>query len=62
MKRDKPNTHKVKFANKSFEYPMVDYYKSLTRKEVTFDLHWEQMPVVGPILKVFFHLFRKVFH
>ena len=52
MKRDKPSVHKVKLSNRAFEYPMVDYYKSLPGKEVEFNLHWEHMPVVGPILKV----------
>ena len=43
----------VKFSRKGFEYPLVDYYKSLPNKEVKFILHWEHMPVIGPILKVF---------
>jgi hypothetical protein len=52
MKRDKPDVHKVAFTNKPFEYPLVDHYKSMAGKEVQFNLHWEHMPVVGPILKV----------
>lgn len=42
----------MKFNKKSFEYPIIDTFKTLEGKEVTLELHWEHMPVVGPILKV----------
>lgn len=51
MKREEPETHRVKFDKKQFEYPITDTFKSLSGKEVLFELHWEHMPVVGPILK-----------
>jgi hypothetical protein len=41
----------VKDKKRGFEYPLVDAYKNLKGKEVEFTLHWEHMPVVGPILK-----------
>ncbi len=52
MLRPKKESHQIVFSKKSFEYPITDAYKSLEGKEVTFELHWEHMPVVGPILKV----------
>ncbi|MCQ2817069.1 MAG: signal peptidase complex subunit 3 family protein [archaeon] len=32
-------------------YPLVDSKKKLAGKEVTLELHWEHMPVIGPIIK-----------
>jgi hypothetical protein len=52
MNRTEPNTHRVKLNDKAFEYPLVDYYKSLAGKVIEYELNWEHMPVVGPILKV----------
>ena len=52
MLRPDTNSHKIVFSNKSFEYPLIDTYTSLQGKEVTFALHWEHMPVIGPIIKV----------
>jgi hypothetical protein len=54
MKRDQPDSHKVKINNEKFEYPMVDHFNTLAGKDVEFRLNWEHMPVVGPILKVNF--------
>ncbi len=51
MKRSEPYKHMVKVNKRPFEYPIVDVYRSLAGKEVAFELHWEHMPVVGPILK-----------
>lgn len=51
MKRDQPETHHVIFNNKDIEYPLIDANFDLAGKNVTFELHWEHMPVVGPILK-----------
>ena len=51
MKRDKPETHHVVFSKKDIEYPLVDVNFDLAGKNVTLELHWEHMPVVGPILK-----------
>ena len=51
MKRDKPETHSVKADKIHLRYPLFDKYNSLENKDVYFELHWEHMPVVGPILK-----------
>lgn len=51
MLRSEPKGHRVTFNKKSFEYPIVDSYKSLLGKEVELELNWEHMPVVGPIIK-----------
>ena len=50
--RPDTKTHQIVFSKKSFEYPLIDTYKTLEGQDVTFELHWEHMPVVGPILKV----------
>jgi signal peptidase complex subunit 3 len=52
MLRTNTKSHMVSLKRRSFEYPLVDVYKTLEGKEVVFELHWEHMPVVGPILKV----------
>ena len=52
MLRTNPENHKLNFDRKSFEYPLIDAFRSLAGKEVEFELNWEHMPVVGPILKV----------
>jgi hypothetical protein len=52
MLRRKPDSHKVVFDQKMFEYPIVDIFKTLAGKEVQLELNWEHMPVIGPILKV----------
>ena len=49
--RDEPQLHKVNLKDQIFEYPIVDAFKSLSGKSVTFRLNWEHKPVVGPILK-----------
>mgnify|MGYP002623812331 FL=1 len=51
MKRDKPLTHVVKEEKLHLRYPLFDKYNSLGDKEIFLELHWEHMPVVGPILK-----------
>jgi len=64
MLRSEPRTHKLKFDKKSFEYPLVDAFKSLAGKDVELEINWEHMPVIGPILKVnfIFFLFSIKFH
>lgn len=52
MLRPEIKSHQIIFNRKSFEYPLIDAYTTLQGKEVTFELHWEHMPVVGPIIKV----------
>lgn len=51
MKRDKPLTHQVVLKNETAEYPLIDANKNLNGKQVELVLHWEHMPVIGPILK-----------
>ena len=51
MKRDKPLTHIVKEKKIHLRYPLFDKYNSLANKDIYLELHWEHMPVVGPILK-----------
>jgi hypothetical protein len=51
MKRSEPESHQVTFDRKSFEYPLIDKFDSLPGKEAIFELNWEHMPVIGPILK-----------
>lgn len=51
MLRSDPKSHKISFDKKSFEYPLIDTFKTLQGKEVELELNWEHMPVIGPILK-----------
>ena len=51
MKRDQPQTHRITSDALSIKYPMTDSNFDLLGKNVTLELHWEHMPVVGPILK-----------
>ena len=51
MKRDKPLTHVVKEKKIHLRYPLFDKFNSLANKDIYLELHWEHMPVVGPILK-----------
>lgn len=51
MLRNNTKTHRINFSKKPFEYPIIDTFKSLSGRMVLFELHWEHMPVVGPILK-----------
>lgn len=51
MLRRDTKTHHVKLNKKNFEYPIIDAFKSLPGKEIKYVLHWEHMPVIGPILK-----------
>ena len=51
MRRDKPETHIIKEDNVHLRYPLIDKFYTLSEKEVYLELHWEHMPVFGPILK-----------
>ena len=51
MRRDKPETHIIKQDNVNLRYPLIDKFFNLSEKEVYLELHWEHMPVFGPILK-----------
>ena len=51
MRRDKPETHIIKEDNIHFRYPLIDKFYTLSEKDVYLELHWEHMPVFGPILK-----------
>jgi hypothetical protein len=51
MKRDKPLTHVVKEKKIHLRYPLFDKFNSLANKDIYLELHWEHMPVFGPILK-----------
>ena len=51
MRRDKPETHTINENNLHLRYPLTDKFNSLSEKEVYIELHWEHMPVFGPILK-----------
>jgi signal peptidase complex subunit 3 len=57
MLRSEAGSHKIRFDKKSFEYPLVDLFRTLESREVEFELNWEHMPVVGPILKVTYLIF-----
>ena len=50
MRRDKAN-HVIEEDNVHLRYPLFDKYSSLSEKDVYLELHWEHMPVFGPILK-----------
>ena len=49
--RDQPDKYHLNINEELFEYPIVDAYSTLGGKEVLIKLHWEHMPVIGPILK-----------
>lgn len=51
MKRDDIPSHHVVLNKKIAEYPLIDINNGLSEKNVTLELHWEHMPVIGPILK-----------
>jgi len=51
MRRDKPATHTIKKDNILLRYPLFDKYNSLAGKDIYLELHWEHMPVFGPIHK-----------
>ena len=50
MRRDKTN-HVVEEDNLHLRYPLYDKYSTLSEKDIYLELHWEHMPVFGPILK-----------
>ena len=52
MLRNDTLSQKVSFTRKMFEYPIIDNFNTLGGKDVTLELNWEHMPVIGPILKV----------
>lgn len=49
--RVEKDLHHVILKDQIFEYPLIDHFKSLSNKEVIITLHWEHMPIIGPILK-----------
>ena len=51
MKRDDIERHIIKQDKIKLKYPIIDKYFNLSRKNIYFRLHWEHMPVVGPIHK-----------
>lgn len=51
MLRSKPETHSINKAKEYLKYPLIDKKHGLLGKEVYLELHWEHMPVIGPILK-----------
>jgi len=51
MRRDKPETHTIKQDKIHLRYPLFDKFKTLSGKDIYLELHWEHMPVFGPILK-----------
>jgi len=52
IRRNNNNTkYHWKVKHRLFEYPLIDSYLNLADTAVEYKLHWEHMPVVGPILK-----------
>ena len=51
MRRDRPETHTIQQDNLHLRYPLIDKFSALSGKDVYLELHWEHMPVFGPILK-----------
>ena len=51
MKRDDIETHIIKQDKIKFKYPIIDKYFNLSNKNLFLKLHWEHMPVIGPIHK-----------
>ena len=51
MKRDDIETHIIKQDKVKFKYPIIDKYFNLSNKKIFLKLHWEHMPVIGPIHK-----------
>ena len=51
MKRPDIERHKIKETNLHLRYPLIDRNYDLAGKEIYLELHWEHMPVVGPIIK-----------
>ena len=51
MKRDDIASHIFKKDKVKLKYPFIDKYFNLSGKNVFMKLHWEHMPVIGPIHK-----------
>ena len=51
MRRNDTDRHHLVKSNIPFKYPIIDLYQTLAGKEVNLELHWEHMPVIGPIIK-----------
>ena len=51
MKRDEIERHIIRQDKIKLKYPIIDKYLNLSGKNVFFRLHWEHMPVIGPIHK-----------
>lgn len=51
MKRDEVQRHIIKQDKVKLKYPIIDQYYNLSNKDIFLKLHWEHMPVIGPIHK-----------
>ena len=51
MKRDDIDRHNIKQDKVKFKYPIIDKFLNLSEKNLFLKLHWEHMPVIGPIHK-----------
>ena len=51
MKRDDIDMHIIKQDKIKFKYPIIDKFFNLSEKSLFLKLHWEHMPVIGPIHK-----------
>ena len=51
MKRDDIDSHIIKKDKVKFKYPIIDKFMNLSCKDLFIKLHWEHMPVIGPIHK-----------
>jgi len=53
MKRFEVERYIIKQDKIKLKYPLIDKYFNLSKKSLYFKLHWEHMPVIGPIHKHF---------
>ena len=51
MKRDNVDSHHFINEKQLLEYPLISKNFDLSNKDIYLELHWEHMPVFGPILK-----------
>ena len=51
MKREDNYSYTIKQNKVKFKYPIIDNYFNLSDKNIFIKLHWEHMPVFGPIHK-----------
>ena len=56
MKRFEVERYVIKQDKIKLKYPLIDKYFNLSKKNLYFKLHWEHMPVIGPIHKHFIPL------